>query len=186
MYRAIQLKQCVSNYSHWELAFSHFSTGKKEKRLLNFIVMNKPVSPLCNSLAPCMQARSGPTHEKQQAGTSFMLLLFNLLFHLRTKSLQLMWKPQKHEPRAKVSKICQPLAKPDTWLWKQKPAQTFSKDIKTGHGRHHRKFHREAWANAIMCEPAVTSLDWNVHEWSSSCGRKIRKKPWDGTDSKWN
>lgn len=135
MYCAIQLKQCVSNYSHWELVFSHFSTGKKEKGFLNFIVMNKPVSPFCNSLAPCMQARSGPTHEKQQAGTPFMLLLFNLLFHLKTKSWQLMWKPQKHEPRAKVSKNCQPLAKLDTWLWKQRPAQTSYKDRKTGHGR---------------------------------------------------
>lgn len=41
----------------WELAFSHFSTEKKEKGFLTFTVMNKLVLPLCNSLAPCMQAR---------------------------------------------------------------------------------------------------------------------------------
>lgn len=52
-----KLKQRVLNYSHWELAFSRFSTEKKEKGFLKVTVMNKPVLPPWNSLAPRMQAR---------------------------------------------------------------------------------------------------------------------------------
>lgn len=33
-----------------------------------------------------------------------------------------------------------------------------------------------------LCKRAVSPPDWYVHAWSSSCGRKMRRKSWDNTD----
>lgn len=100
-----------------------------------------------------------------------------------------MWKPQKAEPRAEVRS-----ASP----WQSLAHGSESRGLHSLSLRveklnmedkeedpHHRKFHRRAWAKAIMLWTCSPPTELECNEWSSPCGRKLRRTPWDRTDSKW-
>lgn len=110
-----------------------------------------------------------------------------------------MWKPQKPEPRAEVGKICQPLAKPDTWLRAEACTLRVEKlNMEDKERFTSQKIPQESLSKCNNAVNAGTPFDWNImsgvhlvgEKWEGSpgmgltankSGQKELKRQWDGT-----